>query len=77
MIGTTHLEKDAISALRLLWFSPLLPIFGGLFQVCLLWAFNKFGHPWRRFLQSKDEACPIQVKKSESFLPGDFFNIWI
>merc|ERR1712080_637781 len=63
---TTKLEQEAYATartLRVFW--PLAVLLTPVLQVFLLWAYNKFGHPWKNILAQMGEAVEAQQKIEE------------
>merc|ERR1712080_52830 len=60
---TTKLEQEAYATaktLRVVW--PLAVLLTPVLQVFLLWAYNKYGHPWKDILAKMGEVVEAQQK---------------
>ena len=72
-IGTTSLEKTAMANLSVLVFSPILAVVGAVFQIGFMWIFDKFGHPWKRFLDLSTDDFTIPDSEEDYF---EFYEIF-
>ena len=62
-----------MTTLSVLVFSPILAVVGAVFQIGLMWVFDKFGHPWKRFLDLSTDDFIIPDSDEDYF---DFYEMF-